>query len=81
MKYFNSWIPLFVDWGETLILGFLNSWFRGFQYTVQWKSPFRWELKFVVWPTYENHENWCPMNNNTFTVFEYIPVNVNQISK
>ena len=22
----------------------------------------------VVWPTHENHENWYPTNNSTFTV-------------
>jgi hypothetical protein len=27
------------------------------------------DLKFVDWPTHENHENSCPTNYNDFTVF------------
>jgi hypothetical protein len=29
------------------------------------------DLKFVDWPTHENHENSCPTNNNDFTVWGY----------
>ena len=53
---------------ETQVHGFLHSWFEGFQYTHQWKSPFHWEPKFMVWPTHEIHKNWYPTNNSIFTI-------------
>ena len=50
---------------------FVDSWIGGceiFQYTLQLKFLFRFELKLMDWPSQENHENWYPVNNNTFAV-------------
>ena len=61
--YQFSWI-----WEDTQVFGILNLWFWCFQYTHQWESLIRWEPNFVVWSTHENHENWYPTKNSTFTV-------------
>ena len=74
--YQFSWIRL-IDW----LLGFnISAIYLGEgKYTSLWileimvlrfqcESAFCWEPNFVVWFIHENHKNWYPMNNSTFTV-------------
>ena len=49
--------------------GFLISWFFQFADQLNGKFSFRWAPNFVVCFIHDNHENWYPKNNNTFTVF------------